>query len=514
MATIEQVAAAHHRRQQLLAKRTAERVAQLWRQVDPDRIVLSWHQLLGDALTVVSSAQGIAAAASGVYVDDALEAQGITADAEGRVAPAALSGVASDGRGLASLLEQPSITALTAIKSGATVPRSLTAGHLELDMIVRTQVADAGRVADGVAATARPKVTGYVRMVSAGACSRCIVLAGKHFGWNAGFLRHPQCQCRHIPVAENIPDDLRTDPRKAFDAMSKADQDKTFTAAGAQAIRDGADMNRVVNARRGMYTAGGRHLTTEAATRRGVNRRVRLMPEQIYAEAKGDRAEAIRLLRSHGYLTGAPAARVAVPPVPIRSFADRTATAAAEGDALAAATFGLDRRGRPAEFTPAMSRAVNTYTGSEYNAINRHLRGLPLPYGYQAADVAPTIRDLDAALAASRLSREAVVYRGVVDAGSMFGDRLAGNLTGMQWREDAYLSSTARERKAAGFAGGGDRPLVMRILAPSGTQAIGASGMDLEAELLLRRGLRLRVVADRGVDPRGVRHIDVEVLGA
>lgn len=203
---------------------------------------------------------------------------------------------------MASLLEQPSITALTAIKSGATVPRSLTAGHLELDMIVRTQVADAGRVADGVAATARPKVTGYVRMVSAGACSRCIVLAGKQFHWNAGFLRHPQCQCRHIPVAENIPDDLRTDPRKAFDAMSEAEQDKTFTAAGAQAIREGADMNRVVNARRGMYTAGGRQFTREATSRRGVNRRVRLTPEQIYAEAKGNRDEAIRLLWLHGFI--------------------------------------------------------------------------------------------------------------------------------------------------------------------------------------------------------------------
>jgi hypothetical protein len=29
---------------------------------------------------------------------------------------------------------------------------------------------------------------------------------------------------------------------------------------------------------------------------------VRLMPEQIYLEAAGDRAEAIRLLRLHSYL--------------------------------------------------------------------------------------------------------------------------------------------------------------------------------------------------------------------
>jgi hypothetical protein len=270
--------------------------------VDPDRILLSWHQQLAGVLSVVSSAQGIAAAGSGVYVDDALEAQGAAAAAQGRVAPARFAGVASDGRDLMSLLQQPAITALIAIKGGATVPRSLAVGRLELDMIVRTQVADAGRVADGVAVAARPKVAGYVRMVSAGACSRCIVLAGKHYRWNKGFLRHPQCHCRHIPAAEDTAADLRTDPRKTFDAMSPAEQDKTFTKAGAQAIRDGADMGRVVNAQRGMYSAGGRQFTTEATTRRGINRPVRLMPEQIYIEAHGNRDEAIRLLRLHGFI--------------------------------------------------------------------------------------------------------------------------------------------------------------------------------------------------------------------
>jgi hypothetical protein len=46
-----------------------------------------------------------------------------------------------------------------------------------------------------------------------------------------------------------------------------------------------------------MVTADGRLYTTEAA-----GRRPRLMPEQIYREAHGDRGEAIRLLRLHGYL--------------------------------------------------------------------------------------------------------------------------------------------------------------------------------------------------------------------
>lgn len=43
----------------------------------------------------------------------------------------------------------------------------------------------------------------------------------------------------------------------------------------------------------------GRLYTTEAA-----GRRPRLMPETILAEAGADRAEALRLLRLHGYIRG------------------------------------------------------------------------------------------------------------------------------------------------------------------------------------------------------------------
>ncbi len=119
--------------------------------------------------------------------------------------------------------------------------------------------------------------------------------------------------------------------------MSQAEQDKVFGRAGAQAIRDGADMGQVVNARRGMYTAGRLRVaaTREGTTVRGLyggyeidpvtgqlrrrkasemerrrsggrhisgTRSIRLMPEQIYLDAGNDRAEAIRLLRRFGYL--------------------------------------------------------------------------------------------------------------------------------------------------------------------------------------------------------------------
>lgn len=296
MATVEAVAAAHHRRQQLLGRRTADRVAKLWRRVDRSNIVPSWTLLSVEAITVLSSAQGIAAASSGVYVEDALQAQGVGVNADGRVSAQAFAGVASDGRALASLLIQPAFRSLAAIKAENSLDWSMAAGLLDLDMIIRTEVADAGRVADGVAIAARPRI-GYVRMLSPPSCSRCIVLAGKFYGWNAGFQRHPRCDCRHIPVREDDAADVRTDPRKMFAAMPAAEQDRVFGGADAQAIRDGADPAKVVNAHRGVYTAGGQSFTREAA-----GPRPRLMPEGIYAAADGDRAEAIRLLKLHGFL--------------------------------------------------------------------------------------------------------------------------------------------------------------------------------------------------------------------
>ena len=52
----------------------------------------------------------------------------------------------------------------------------------------------------------------------------------------------------------------------------------------------------------------------------------------------------------------------------------------------------------------------------------------------------------------------------------------------------------------------------MTITVPAGTGAVQMSEIDHEAELMLERGLRYRVVADHGVDDGGVRRLDVEVL--
>jgi hypothetical protein len=294
----ETVALEHYRDRRDLVETVADAAQQAWQSVSTNDLSASWLEASGPLLVGLAGAQLLAARQADDYLDTVLEEQGIDPAAEGETNAQTLAGVSSDGRSLDTLLDQPMIATLTAIAGGAALSAAMATGYATLDMIVRTQVADAGRVADQVALAARPAATGYVRMAVGKSCSRCVILAGRWYRFNAGFNRHPRCDCVGVPGRENTTGDIRTNPRAYFESLTPAEQDKAFTAAGAEAIRNGADLAKVVNARRGMYTAAdGRKYTTEAA-----GRRPRLLPEQVFIEAKGDRAETVRLLRLHGYI--------------------------------------------------------------------------------------------------------------------------------------------------------------------------------------------------------------------
>lgn len=297
----EQVALEHYRARRRLSAAVAGLARELWSRLAPDDLDSSWSRILPQLLIGLTGAQLGAARRADVYVDQVLVQQDVDPAAVARVVPEALAGVASDGRPLDSLLLNPLTVVKAGIAGGATIQQSLAAGYANLDMIVRTQLADAGRGADQIAITTHPAATGYVRMLVGESCSRCVVLAGRRYEWNAGFRRHPRCDCIHVPAAEDAAGDIMTNPQAYFDSLTVAEQDKAFTAAGAEAIREGADIGRVVNARRGMQTAtiGGRSVlvTTEAA-----GRRPRLMPEAIISASGGDREQAVRLLKLHGYI--------------------------------------------------------------------------------------------------------------------------------------------------------------------------------------------------------------------
>lgn len=291
-----------------------------WNRVDVDDIALSWAREVRPLTATVALAQEAAATPAENYISEALRDQRATRTPAGLVVPEAFAGVASDGRPLEGALTSPAFRTLSRIGAGIDPVAALESGRSALLMIVGTQVADAARLADGVAIASRSRV-GYVRMLNPPSCSRCAVLAGKFYRWNQGFLRHPRCRCQHIPAPENVPGDRTTDPRSYFDSLARDEQDRVFTNAGAQAIRDGSDIGQVVNTRRGMATAD-KGFTTEGVTRTGrvggrgpqgplgrggralgrTGRNVRLTPESIYSAADGDRDVAVSLLREHGYI--------------------------------------------------------------------------------------------------------------------------------------------------------------------------------------------------------------------
>lgn len=307
---------------QLLARRAVLAARAAWQRINPDDIRGSWQAGVGDVvLHMTSAAQAAAADAAIATVTRMLVAQGIDPAARAQIDPYAFAGIASDGRDLSGLLELANAAALRQIATGTPVARSLAIAGRWLEMIVGTQVSDASRMATSVSTTTRTHVDGWYRVLNPPSCSRCAVLAGRWYRWDAGFARHPRCDCGQVPATDGALDDMPHiwSPDAYFESLTKAEQDRVFTPAGAAAIRAGADINQVVNARRGMVTAsvGGRDVlaTTVGTSRRGYFAQVRratgaparsprLMPEQIYRLADGDRDEALRLLQRNGYVLG------------------------------------------------------------------------------------------------------------------------------------------------------------------------------------------------------------------
>jgi hypothetical protein len=160
-------------------------------------------------------------------------------------------------------------------------------------------------------------------------------------------------------------------------------------------------------------------------------------------------------------------------------------------------------------------KALRWYRGSGYDLINRRLRAGDPDH--------EDIRAIDRVMDISGLKRPVLGYRGIQRPGLVFGsDWNDVDLAGLEWTEKAYVSVSVDERVASNFAGGGHPPLVMRIVTPAGAPGVRLSdiapssrspmGIREEAEILNKRGIKYRVVADHGYDAAGVRRIDVEVM--
>lgn len=356
MAESDRLARAHYRQQQALSRRLASALEDVWALVDVRNLDESWLAVIDRAVQLVALAQYQAALAARDYAQAQAEAQDISTDPDGVIDPRAFAGESADGRGLDTLLTVGVVATKARIGGGMSPADAYRSGLASLLLVATGEQQQAGRNADHVSITTQPAFQGYVRVLTPPSCPRCIILAGKVFEWSAGFARHPNCDCVHRPVRDlDRISDAAISPRKAFDAMSTADQDRYFGKANAQAIRDGADMSQVVNiyakrtrrtvvngsnyapnsglyefdslGRRLQYTNEGANVgrgrygkamgeatgqTDQAERRRrGQYPKVgqfelsdvkRLTPRSIYDLAGDDRALAVDLLRRYGYV--------------------------------------------------------------------------------------------------------------------------------------------------------------------------------------------------------------------
>lgn len=366
---IPRAALEQEREQEAIATIALRGVRRAWRRMARGNWERNWRDDVGPNIQqVVLEAQSASAASADAYVAAVLAELGIEPEVPTALNVDALVGVGGDGRPVESLTYGAVIESVKAqyepsvldLPPDQALQEAMDAGQTWMDAAIATILADTARAAETASTAQRTWVTGYVRMIEPGACSRCVILAGKRYRWNEGFLRHPRCRCRHIPAAEAMAGDLTTDPQAYFDSLPSAadlnerypdltvamrrqaglySQEDVFTKAGAEAVRLGADIRQVVNARRGMYTAQhnvrgwipkgrmtqieiyGRKafVTTEGTTVRGLagknlgelekiagrtyrsSKIPRLMPETILAEAKSPE-DAVRLLKRFGYI--------------------------------------------------------------------------------------------------------------------------------------------------------------------------------------------------------------------
>lgn len=309
----------HYRMVQREQAKAALEARRVWRAVDPAYISESLTEALPVLESAVTSGQLRAATSGAEYAADTLAAQGLYTAPDAFVNPYSLAGTSSRGAPLSSALYSAAPYTKSLIADGMPLSTAMSSGRQLLEKASSTQVTDAGRAASSMDTFTRPSVM-WTRMVSPGACSRCIILAGRIYRNNQGFLRHPGCACVHVSTSTEAAkaEGLVTDPYEAFEAMSEAEQDARFTKAGAQAIRDGGDIFQTVNSRRGMSYAGtsvdgsrrGQRvtgsLTREGTSRRGnfgrsSGGRSRLTPDAIY-QRNLPREDTLQLLRDNGYL--------------------------------------------------------------------------------------------------------------------------------------------------------------------------------------------------------------------
>lgn len=297
-------AAAYYTAQAATAAQVTAAAAVAWQAMESEDLDGSWAALRDQMLALIVAGQLRAALTPRLYLDRVLSLAGLRPDPVASVPASAFAGRSATGISLTGPVDLAPVRVKQSLLAGKTLPQAMADGLGHLTMIAATEVADAGKGAAETVARLEPQIVGYERYVNLPSCDRCIILAGKVYRYSEGFLRHPKCDCSHrLLTSREARDGTEQEPSELFRSLDEAEQDRIFTKAGAEAIRRGADLSQVVNARKGM-SAPGDLFTTQGKRRRrrGQKRQSRLSPQGVARMAGDDDALYLELLRANRYI--------------------------------------------------------------------------------------------------------------------------------------------------------------------------------------------------------------------
>ena len=197
-------------------------------------------------------------------------------------------------------------------------------------------------------------------------------------------------------------------------------------------------------------------------------------------------------------------------------FASRVKAASSGNKALAASRVDIS--------DATVGRDVADYGLEGYRSVTPALeaaKGADLPHSVDYF-IRRQVASLDSVM--RPIKREIVVTRGITPdvVRAIFGPDRRSLAPGFEWTSRSFTSTSVStaERLGPAFTGGAGG-MRMRIIVPRGTKAMssdprlrrGELGALDPDEILLRRGLQFRVVADHG-EVDGIRQIDVEVVSS
>lgn len=181
----------HYRQQQRLTLQVLAYAREVWGKRPPANFDAWFDRNVDQLMQIVVEGQMRAVKGADSYVGDTLAELGTPVSPDAVINPEAMAGVASSGRPLDGLMFGAVINASERVEDRGAL-QAWESGFNWLAVVLQTQLADISRSATQLGVASRKNV-GYVRMLNPPSCSRCAILAGRFYRYNAAFRRHPGC---------------------------------------------------------------------------------------------------------------------------------------------------------------------------------------------------------------------------------------------------------------------------------------------------------------------------------